>query len=217
MLDELTCRAAEMGAFSIQSELNENHPVFNSFRRAGFNPYAWQHIWKLPVENISRQEDENPWEECRVGDDILVRNLYQSLVPPLVQGNENPMPRRSSGWLVRRGDEILAYAEGIFGTQGIVLETLFHPEAGGTRDLVLHLLNSLPRLNRPVFMAVRLYQAHIEHALGELGAEHSPMKALLVKQMTNPLKVEILLRQKKALKVRTAEPSAPIIQNIKSK
>lgn len=217
MLDELTCRAGEMGAYSVKCELNENHAAFNSFRRAGFFAYAWQHIWKIPVSTLPLPETGNPWEECRGGDEVLIRNLYQSLVPPLVQGNENPMPLRNSGWVVRQGDEILAYAEGIFGTQGIMLNTIFHPEVENVHDLILHLVDQLPRLNRPVYMAVRLYQAHIEHALGELGAEHSPMKALLVKQLTNALKVEVLLRQKKAIKVQHAEPSAPMIRNASGK
>lgn len=217
MLDELTCRAGDMGAFSVLCEINENHPIYNSLRRAGFAAFAWQHIWKLPQEELAIPAGENPWEDCRAIDEILVRSLYQSVVPPLVQSNENPMPSRNSGWLVRRGDEVIAYAEAQFGTHGILLNTIFHPEAGNNRDLILHLIACLPRLNRPVYMAIRLYQANIEHALGELDAEHSPMKALLVKHLTSPLKAEVLFRQKNALKMRHAEPTAPMIRNARGK
>ena len=217
MLNELTCWAGEMGAFSIQCELNENHAAFNSFRRAGFAVFAWQHIWKLPQNINEAPEGDNPWVEYRDVDEASIHSLYQSVVPPLVQGNENPMPARSSAWLVHRGDDVVAYAEGIFGTQGVLLNTIFHPEIENNRDLILQLAERLPRLGRPVYMAVRLYQAHIEHALGEIGAEHSPMKALLVKHLTNPLKVEALERQRKVLEVRHAEPTAPMIRNANGK
>jgi len=206
-----------MGALRVQCEINENHPVFDSIRRAGFTTYAWEHIWKLPPISSLPQVEDDPWSESIVQDEAAILGLYQSVVPPVVQCNEDPLPEHSSGWVVRQGSEVTAYAEAHYGTQGILLNTLFHPELGGIHDLILALVQNLTVLGRPVYLAVRLYQAHIERALAEINAEHSPMKALMSKHLALRLKEMVLERKRKPRELRQAEPTAPLVHNAERK
>jgi hypothetical protein len=66
-------------------------------------------------------------------------------------------------------------------------------------------------------MAVRSYQAWLEHSLVELLATASPRQALLVKHMTLQQRVSVVAPSRlNVLERRRTEPSSSIVQNMAS-
>ena len=133
LIDELSCRAAEMGAFSVLLELEENHCIFEDMRTAGFTVYAWQHVWKMPE---IKGDFSHLWRPAVEEDTPAVRSLYQSLVPPLVQGNEPPMPSRNTGWVHTHREDVVAYAEANFGLRGVYIRLMFHSDLDNNGELL---------------------------------------------------------------------------------
>ncbi len=210
VLEALLAKAGEMGAMCVLAELPETHPALETFRRCGFTIYAWQHIWKMPAARTGRSSH---WQEYHSDHELNVRLLYQSLVPPLVQCNEQPFPNRTPAWIVKREGELVAYAEAHFGTHGVILNSLFHPEVADIKELVIDLASRVNTMSRPLYLAVRLYQAHLEPALEKLGAEQYPMQALLVRHLASPVLEEAAERQRKVAHAHQAEPTAPFIDS----
>jgi len=125
----------------------------------------------------------NLWRPISAMDEIAVRNLYQNLVPPLVQSAEPLVShhvRRMAYW---QNNEIMGYVNWTQGPLGLVVRPLVHPDLTEYGALVRSLMSSLPRLGRPVYLTVRSYQSWLENALADLPAEVSPRHALLVKHL----------------------------------
>src|SRR5215208_4406461 len=119
LLESLAVRAGSWGAFHLLAEVEENSCAMEGLRRSGFSVYAWQGIWKYSPsgavsaersahENGGFQNREPLWQPASSVDEIMIRNLYQSLVPPLVQSAEPLTSRRLMGWVYRQEGEILA-------------------------------------------------------------------------------------------------------------
>jgi hypothetical protein len=232
LLEGLAWHAGDWGAFHVLGELEEVCPAFESMRKAGFSVYAWQRVWKLPVQvendngkGLARlpasrgpgsdggSHRETIWQPVREEDEWAVRNLFQNLVPPLAQSAEPLTVRRQHGLIYRQGSEIMAYVEGVFGPRGIYLYPLIHPDI----EDVGSLLNSLPPalaplLGRPVYMAVRSYQAWMETTLTELGARSAPRQALMVKHMALAQRVPLNARLVQ-IEGRQIEPAKTVAQN----
>ena len=214
LMERLAHQAGEWGAFNLLGEIDEHSPAFEGMRKAGFVVYAWQRIWQLPNQDINNRERTALWQPTALMDEISIRGLYQSLVPPLVQSAEHLPDHRLQGLVYRQKGEVLAYIEGIYGPKAIYLYPMAHPDLENAAELLCNLPSHLlTRLGRPVYIAVRSYQAWLEVALEELNAKVSPRQALMVKHLalgqrvvqTNPRLVVIENRQ--------AESSAPMVQN----
>ncbi|HVP21478.1 MAG TPA: hypothetical protein VMS73_06415 [Anaerolineaceae bacterium] len=232
LLEGLAWHAGEWGAFHVLGELEEICPAFDSMRRAGFSVYAWQRVWQLPFQAASSKTNGQPrlpapyrpgsdggspheavWQPVREEDDWAVRNLFQNLVPPLAQSAEPLSVRRQRGLIYRQGSEIMAYVEGVFGPRGIYLYPLIHPDIEDVGSLISALPPSLaPLLGRPVYMAVRSYQAWMETTLTELGARSTPRQALMVKHMTQAQRVPLSARLVQ-IEGRQIEPAKTVAQN----
>ncbi len=215
LLEALLAQSGEMGATCVLGELPEAHPALETFRRCGFSIYAWQHVWKLPAFAIESPSQPSPWQAYTSDRELAVRLLYQSLVPPLVQCSEQPLPAGTPAWTATRRGELIAYAEGRFGTHGVVLNTLFHPEADDIPALVASLAQKVPSLGRPIHLVVRLYQAHLAPALEKLSAEQQPIQALLARHLTRPVVEEALVSRRKIAHAHQAEPTASVLHNNK--
>jgi len=75
------------------------------------------------------------------------------------------------------------------GAQGIVMTPLIHPEATNVEMKLSSLLNCIPeRRGRPVYLCVRSYQAWLEPALEDLGANAAPRQAVMVKHLAKFIK-----------------------------
>jgi len=212
LLEGLARHAGEWGAFHVLGELEEVCPAFESMRLAGFSVYAWQHVWRLPA-GISNG-GTNPWQPVREVDEWAVRSLFQNLVPPLAQSAEPLTIRRPGSLVYRQGGEIMAYVEGVFGPRGIYLTPLIHPDIEDEVSLLKSLPAALgPLLGRPVYLAVRSYQAWLENTLAGLEAQSSPRQALMVKHMTLAQRA-LLSARLVQIEGRQAEPAKSVAQNI---
>ncbi len=214
VLDDLVCKAGDKGAFHVLAELDESHPFFEVLRKAGFGAYAWQRIWKIDAPHLLEKPTDSEWRPSTEDDVISIHALYQSLVPPVIQGIEPSMPQHSPCWVLHREGEVAGYAEGVFGARGVCIYSLFRPDLENVTHTLCDLLGQITALGRPVYMVVRLYQAHIERNLRELGANESPLTAVLVKHLALPLREEVTAKQRARVHHRQAEPTVGMTQNI---
>jgi hypothetical protein len=184
LLESLAWEAGQRGAFSLLAEVEENSPVFESLRRAGFSVYAWQHVWKIDLTGQQDDDQTSPWDAISDLDDFAIRGLYQLLTPPLVQSAEHSPDQVLQGLVYGHKGEILAFVAPTYGPHGIYLQPLIHPTVENVPRLLRSLLNSMSfQMGRPVYLAVRSYQAWLENALHDLNAQASPRQALLVKHL----------------------------------
>jgi hypothetical protein len=210
LLEDLARQSGEWGAYHLLAEMDEDSPAFEAFRRAGFSVFAWQRIWRLPVVD-SEKSPEPDWVPARLDQESNIRSLFQSLVPPLVLSAEPMSALTFQGLACQQQDEVTAYTDVEFGSQGIYLKPIFHPDAVDVDCLISTLTTVLPNQSgRPIYMAVRSYQSWLENGLIQLGAEASPRQALLVKHLIARQRSPILERGLKALEHRRAEPSSPM-------
>ncbi len=214
VLDELVCKAGDNGAFHVLAELDETHPFFEVLRKAGFGAYAWQRIWKIDAPHLVEKPTQSEWRTAAGDDDIAIRALFQSQVPPVIQGIEHSMPQHSPAWVLRREGELAGYAEGVYGARGICIYSVFRPDLENMTHTLCDLLGQITAMGRPVYMVVRLYQAHIERNLRELGASESPLMAVLVKHLALSLREEVTVKQRAKVHNRQAEPTVGMTQNI---
>ena len=190
LLEGLAWEAGSRGAFSLLAEVEEDSPAFEGLRRTGFSVYAWQRVWKLKFDHQPAASQPELWEPARDLDDIAIRGLYQSLVPPLVQSAEPLVNPGGQGFIHARQDDLLGYIAPTYGPQGIYLQPLIHPAVENSALLLRSLLAGMPfQLGRPIYIAVRSYQAWLENTLSQMEAEDGPRHALLVKHLASPLRM----------------------------
>jgi hypothetical protein len=214
LLEGLATQAGRRwGAFHVLGELEEICPAFESMRRAGFSVYAWQRVWRLQTGGQANGSTAGRWQPVQEEDEWAVRSLFQNLVPPLAQSAEPLTIRRQSGLVYRQGSEIMAYVQGIFGPLGIYLYPLIHPDIEDALNLIKTLPSALvPLLGRPVYLAVRSYQAWLETTLTDLDSQSSPRQALMVKHLAHAQRVPLTARLVQ-IEGRQVEPAKSVAHN----
>ena len=210
LLDELSCHAAEMGAFSVLAELEENHCIFEDMRNAGFTVYAWQHIWKMPE---LKSDFSHLWRPALEEDTPAIHNLYQSLVPPLVQANDPPFPSRNTAWVHLHKGDVVAYAEADYGLRGVYFRLVFHSDLDNNRELLDGLVGSITSMGRPIYISVRLYQSQLDRYLRDLGAKESPLYAVMVKHLTARLREHVLAKNRRRVEATQVETTSGMARN----
>ncbi|HEX7598052.1 MAG TPA: hypothetical protein VF518_07540, partial [Polyangia bacterium] len=97
----------------------------------------------------------------------------------------------------------------------IYLYPLIHPDIEDAVSLVKSLPAALaPLLGRPIYMAVRSYQAWLENTLSDLSAKSSPRQALMVKHMAQTQRVPLTARLVQ-MEGRQIEPAKSVAQNVR--
>lgn len=189
LLDHLSEQTIQRGAFRLLADVDEVTLAFDALRQAGFGIYARQLIWQLNG-NPSGESGGMSWQIATERDLIAVRSLYHNIIPGLVQQVEPFTEERLNGLVYRQGEEILAYAELIYGRRGIWVQPFIHPDAEEVANRLIDLLQNLPnRLSRPIYLCIRSYQSWLEPAIEHMGAEPSPRQAMMVKHLAIPKKV----------------------------
>lgn len=204
LLDELICQTGEMGALNLLADIDESHPAFTCLRQAGFSVYGWQAVWKLPS---SCEAGKDEWTKATPIDEIPIRNLMQSIIPPLIQTAEPVQTGHLNGWLIRREGDVVAYVQVIEGPAGIFLRPVFHPMVEDVRGLICALPRHYSQNGRSLYLAVQSYHAWLEGILAEIGAENKIRSAMLVKYLVNPVRSAVAERRAVAEKQRT-QPTA---------
>ncbi len=219
LLEKLAVQASEWGAFHLLAEVEENSSAMEGLRRSGFSVYAWQRIWKFApaanrASNGNGKNGDTVWEQATSVDEVMIRNLYQSLVPPLVQSAEPLTSHRPLGWVFRQEGEILAYVEGSKGPQGIYLQPLIHPGVENIGHILANLLlQQRNLLGRPIYVAIRSYQAWLETIVHDLECQVGPRQALMVKHLVVQQRAAVQAARHSVLEKYTAEPTVPLVHN----
>jgi hypothetical protein len=216
LFDGLVCQAGEWGALNLLAEVDEHDPIFENLRHSGFTVYGWQRIWRFAVEMQPAIVGSSEWKPVTPMDEIPIRSLYQQLVPPLVQQAEPQVGRIPQGMLYRIAGDIVAFVESVKGPQGIYLQPVIHPSVvdvpGLLRSLIASFVN--PSAPRPIFLAVRHYQAWLENALDYMQAHASPRQALFVRHLANVQRVPAFNKAVNVIDAHQAEPTSPIVTHL---
>lgn len=224
MLDTMASQAGSWGAFHLLAEAEENSCIMEGLRRSGLSVYAWQRIWKYsPPKSESMDGKKAPpkgnheaalWQPANSIDEVMIRNLYQSLVPPLVQSAEPLTSQRLLGWVYRQEGEILAYVEGIYGPNGIYFQPLIHPALENISQVLSGLFDLQKNSSgRPIYVAIRSYQAWLETILRDLECEVTPRQALMVKHLVAQQRSMLPIARHSVLEKYTTEPTVPMVHN----
>jgi hypothetical protein len=192
VVERLAVEAAGRGAHNLIAEVSEDSAEFEALRTGGFAIYARQTLWKL-AGPIPAANHNVPLQAASSADVIGVTTLYTNIVPRLVQQVE-PVPSHRRGYVLKRGDESIAFLDVRRGPLGIWIDPYLHPEAYDLSDaLLLTCLLGIPNRNeRPVYVCVRRYQDWLQEVLARAGFEAIGSQAVmvkrLVKRVTEPLK-----------------------------
>jgi hypothetical protein len=207
LIDHISQQAGEWGAFHLLAEVDEDSPAFKSLRKAGFAMYAWQRVWKLP--KLDSPTEENSWREADELDWPSIQSLHGQIVPALLQPIES-LPKQVSGLVCRPEGNLQAYVALNVGTQGIWIQPLVPPDSGCGPERLVGLSRMVSGWgNHPVYVCVRSYQAWLESALEELGAEAGTRQAVMVKRLATTIKeTQTISVVEKALA--KAKPAAPV-------
>ncbi len=188
LLDHLTAHAGTWQAHQIIAEIDENSPLFQSLRQCGFSVYSRQKIWDLSEVSLPDNLSAH-WRKKKDVDLTAIQNLEHKIIPPLLLPIETFST--ASGGLLCQADELLAYIDVIYGSQGIFLRPLVHPNVENIHGKLLSLLADLSEQNEePIYLCVRSYQAWIEPILEEMGASVGPRQAVMVKHLVNKIRAK---------------------------
>ena len=182
LLEGLLQEAGHWGAKQVTAELETHSPLFPQFRRAGFSVLAKQRVFRTKIPQAAT-ESQIGWRIWNSADIHVMRRLYLTLVPPLIQPVE-PLTRREMLGLIcyDQHDTLQAYADLVYGPVGIWVLPLIHPQTEISIDTLLAgMLRSLPDVNgRPVFVTARSYQPWVETGLESLGGQPGPEQAVMI-------------------------------------
>ncbi len=209
LLEYLITISGERGAFRLLADVDEQSTVYEVLRRYSFAIYTRQRIWQLNRQPTATS-NSRAWRGATIRDTMAVKLLYNNLVPGLVQQVEpfatNHRPR---GVLHQQGEDLLAYVEIKYGNQGIWVHPFIHPDTQDVAERFIDLVQSISkRGERPVYICVRSYQAWLEPAIAEMGAEGGPRQAVMVKNLGS-LQKALRAQSVQALEGGQPEASAP--------
>lgn len=189
LLEYLTVTLGERSALRLLAEVDDNTRAFESLRKANFAIYARQRIWQLTTQH-QRSTSNMAWRRANGRDAFAIRMLYNNLVPGLVQQVEPYVVQKPRGLVYQRAGDLLGYVDLKFGHRGIWLQPFVHPEAEDALDWLVDLIRNMPYRNgRPIYICLRSYQAWLESAIEDLGAEAGPRQAVMVKHLALSQKV----------------------------
>jgi hypothetical protein len=185
LLEALSHAAGERGALHLIADVDEESPIFENMRNAGFAIYARQRIWRL-VDNgiLEGLPDSNSWQPETGIHEIAITHLYHSIVPALVQQVELPpdVDRRDLSHF--HDGELLGYLDIERGPLGVWVDPYFHPAVENLDELLKSFLASYSdNQNRPLYFVIRSYQGWIGHALERLGFSPCSDQAVMVKRL----------------------------------
>ena len=182
LLEGFLFEAGHWGAKQVTADLETGSPLFSQFRRMGFSVLAKQRVFRCSIPG-EPAEAQGSWRIWNSADVHVMRRLYLTLVPPLIQPVE-PLTRREMLGLVFYDHQgaLQAYADLVYGPVGIWVLPLIHPQTVISIDALLAgMLRCLPDVNgRPVFVTARSYQPWVEGGLEAIGGEPGPEQAVMI-------------------------------------
>jgi hypothetical protein len=196
LLEGLVKEAGHWGAKQVTADLEIDSAIFTQFRQAGFSVLAKQRVYRCEVPQAGGT-NQGGWRIWASEDIPVMRRLYLTLVPPLIQPVE-PLTRREMLGLVYCDQKGLlqAYVDLVYGPVGAWVLPLIHPQTETPIDVLLsQMLSSLPELNgRPVYVTARSYQPWVESGLEAIGGEPGREQGLMIHYMAMRQRLEAEFR-----------------------
>ena len=190
LVEYMIVLSGERGAMRLLADADEHSQAYEMLRKCGFAIYNRQRIWRIMPQNSNIRSSIHTWRMATDQDVIPVRNLYNNLVPGLVQQIEPFSMQHPRGMVYYQNGELLAYLELRLGHRGIWVQPFIHPDA---EDVPGHLLDFIGKISgrrkRPIYICIRSYQSWLEPAIEELGAKAGHRQAVMVRQLIMPQKV----------------------------
>jgi hypothetical protein len=188
LVEHMMVQSGERGALRLLADVDERSEAFETLRMCGFAIYSRQRVWQLTGFPDGGSQSAT-WRSAFSQDEIPIRALYNNLVPALVQQVEPLATQRPKGMVYYDHEDLIAYVELKYGRRGIWAQPFVHPDAQDMTQHFLDFLSKIPnRRSRPVYICVRSYQAWLETAIEDLGAEAGPRQAVMAKQLASQQK-----------------------------
>jgi hypothetical protein len=182
VLEAIAFEAGKRGAHLINAEVEENHPVFEAFRLAGFAVYARQVILRREPGQISAHAPAmlRPVSDRDV---IAISTLRVNTVPRLLQQAELLPDLECGGLIYEHRGQVAGYLTVFDGKVGVVIKPYFHPEVDDqAAAIIMSALAHIPHADRvPVYLYARAYQDWLRGALDEVEFKPWTHQALMVK------------------------------------
>jgi len=190
LLEYMIVLSGERGAMRLLADVDEHSQVFETLRKCGFAIYNRQRIWRFMPQNNRIRSTGHSWRVATDQDVIPVRNLYNNLVPGLVQQIEPFSLQRPRGMVYYQNGELFAYLEVKMGHRGVWVQPFIHPDAEEAPNYLYDFISKVSgRQKRPIYVCIRSYQSWLEPAIEDLGAQAGQRQAVMVRQLIMPQKV----------------------------
>ncbi|MBI1881094.1 MAG: hypothetical protein HYR94_23185 [Chloroflexi bacterium] len=199
LLAHLCVKSAERGSLRLYARLPVQSEELQLFKNVGFLEYGQEDIYQLdPAVNRTAIQSNLTLRPQQLSDGWGLQKLYTTLAPRAVQNAEGLAQGqwalaqrrwgeqgRRDGYVWEIDGEILGALHIRSGKQGYWLRTLLHPDAldqaEALGEAALNLTTAEP--DRPVYFALREFEAGWRHILPELGFNPLTSQTLVVKHM----------------------------------
>ncbi len=183
LLEALVKEAGGWKAWGVLADLPEGSDLFEGFRKAGFVIWARQKVFKLTSQELP-PSSLDLWRSASEFDKLAIDTLSKEVVPAAVQLIDH-LPDRWADSMVayQKNGRLGAFAMLEHGPKGIWISMTVHPDAD-SQTLLLSLFHEISDvLERPIYLAVRSYQPHLENTVVRMGFRESENQILLVKHL----------------------------------
>ncbi len=190
LAQEFVVEAAQRGVHHIVAEAPEVGGEAEALQGAGFVPLIQQDVLKLATKpDLTVLPEVSGLREQTRDDEPLIKALHLRAAPKMTYQAEvsfdllRSTHRMDRGFVLMRGNELVAHVSVRQGKRGYGMQALFRPDAeeDARPTLRFALAHLLSRVWRPVYLTVRHYQSWMLPILDELGFVHMTSTMLMVR------------------------------------
>ena len=184
MIDLMTRHAGQQHAHALSAEVEEDHPLCDTLRHAGFAIYSRQRLWVRSTPDMNLAPVHPQWRVATESDHWDILRLYGLVIPRMLEAIV--APHTLDGWVLREGEQLLAYMAISAGDKGVYVRPFIHADAQPrTRAILADALYwAQTTYHGTITLNIPRYMLWLERDADSLGLEPLPQQALLVKHLT---------------------------------
>lgn len=184
MIDLMTRHAGQQHAHALSAEVEEDHPLCDTLRHAGFAIYSRQRLWVRSTPDVNLAPVHPQWRVATESDHWDILRLYGLVIPRMLEAIV--APHTLDGWVLREGEQLLAYMAISAGDKGVYVRPFIHADAQPrTRAILADALYwAQTTYHGTITLNIPRYMLWLERDADSLGFEPLPQQALLVKHLT---------------------------------